>query len=95
MQGTLGLSSLLMTPIQRIPRYVMLLKDLLDKTPPDHPDKGPLGEAHNSVCTIATAINERKRQEENVQKIAAIWQKVCFISVLSSPSHLKSYSLFI
>eukprot|EP00009_Paramoeba_aestuarina_P008007 CAMPEP_0201517218 /NCGR_PEP_ID=MMETSP0161_2-20130828/8378_1 /ASSEMBLY_ACC=CAM_ASM_000251 /TAXON_ID=180227 /ORGANISM="Neoparamoeba aestuarina, Strain SoJaBio B1-5/56/2" /LENGTH=703 /DNA_ID=CAMNT_0047914647 /DNA_START=122 /DNA_END=2230 /DNA_ORIENTATION=- len=76
MQGPLGLSSLLMTPIQRIPRYVMLLKDLLDKTPEDHPDHAPLQQAYTSVCEIATAINERKRMEENVQKINEIYQKM-------------------
>lgn len=30
----------LISPIQRIPRYVLLLRDLLKRTVPDHPDYG-------------------------------------------------------
>ena len=35
---TLTPQSLLITPIQRIPRYVLLLEELLDVTLPDDPD---------------------------------------------------------
>ena len=33
-----GLDSYLITPIQRIPRYVMLLQEMLKVTPTHHPD---------------------------------------------------------
>ena len=37
-QNPLGLSALLLTPIQRLPRYVLLLSRMLAKTAPDHID---------------------------------------------------------
>jgi len=35
---TYELSSLLIQPIQRIPRYALLLKDLISNTSSEHPD---------------------------------------------------------
>ena len=34
----LDFNSLLIKPIQRLPKYVLLFKDLLKHTPEDHPD---------------------------------------------------------
>jgi len=41
----LSLSAYLLTPIQRLPRYELLLKELLKHTPLNHPDNYYLGEA--------------------------------------------------
>ncbi|QQP38727.1 RhoGEF4, partial [Caligus rogercresseyi] len=41
----LKLNSLLITPIQRIPRYKLLLEDLLKNTSPNHPDRTDLTKA--------------------------------------------------
>ena len=38
-QKKLKLESLLIQPIQRVPRYILLLSDLLRNTPEDHPDR--------------------------------------------------------
>ena len=46
----LWLDDHLIGPIQRIPRYVLLLKDLLRRTPPDHPDFGMLREVRVTAC---------------------------------------------
>lgn len=45
----LDLESLLILPVQRIPRYIMLLKDLYRHTPPAHPDYEHLG---RNVCLL-------------------------------------------
>ena len=37
-KGHIGLSSLALTPVLRIPRYVLLLQDLKKNTPEAHPD---------------------------------------------------------
>ena len=37
-RGHIGLSSLALTPVLRIPRYVLLLQDLKKNTPEAHPD---------------------------------------------------------
>ena len=37
--GSLTLQHHMLEPVQRVPRYEMLLKDYLKKLPPDHPDR--------------------------------------------------------
>jgi RhoGEF domain/PX domain/SH3 domain len=70
--GDLGLSSLLLTPIQRVPRYVMLLRDLLKNTDAEHPDHTDLSKALTSMEEIGQLINERKRQDEQSKRIAGL-----------------------
>ena len=36
----LDLEGFLVKPVQRLPKYILLLKDLLKYTPKDHPDYG-------------------------------------------------------
>jgi hypothetical protein len=38
MMGVNTLANFLIMPIQRIPRYSLLLNELIKNTPPDHPD---------------------------------------------------------
>ena len=57
-----NLESLLMTPVQRIPRYVLLLTDLLKSTPNQHPDKQNLAGALEFISELAEYINEKKRE---------------------------------
>lgn len=45
-------------PIQRIPRYVMLLSDLLKHTEPNHLDYKNISTGLNKVQGVATYINE-------------------------------------
>jgi len=61
----LNLTSLLITPIQRVPRYKMLLEEVLKNTHHSHPDRSKLNQALNSVCQAALEINEAVRSEEN------------------------------
>ncbi|XP_062508378.1 uncharacterized protein LOC134184648 isoform X2 [Corticium candelabrum] len=59
------LSALLIIPIQRIPRYELLLKELLKHTDKDHPDYGDLTLALTKIQTVASGINESIRAIEN------------------------------
>ncbi|XP_028411473.1 FYVE, RhoGEF and PH domain-containing protein 4-like [Dendronephthya gigantea] len=68
----LKLNALLITPIQRIPRYKMLLENLLWKTSDDHTDFNKLKEAVDQISKVALHINENIRQHENFQKILSI-----------------------
>lgn len=61
----LALEDLLITPIQRIPRYVLLLKSILKHTEDSHPDYSELGTAISQLQQVATVINEKKRESEN------------------------------
>eukprot|EP00462_Mataza_sp_D1_P018341 CAMPEP_0175129318 /NCGR_PEP_ID=MMETSP0087-20121206/5403_1 /TAXON_ID=136419 /ORGANISM="Unknown Unknown, Strain D1" /LENGTH=989 /DNA_ID=CAMNT_0016411449 /DNA_START=1 /DNA_END=2967 /DNA_ORIENTATION=- len=53
----LGLSSLLVTPIQRVPRYLMLLKEIISTTSSDHPDYNNLLAAQTQIQAAAANIN--------------------------------------
>eukprot|EP01125_Pyxidicula_operculata_P013829 TRINITY_DN458_c0_g2_i1.p1 TRINITY_DN458_c0_g2~~TRINITY_DN458_c0_g2_i1.p1 ORF type:complete len:1090 (-),score=341.39 TRINITY_DN458_c0_g2_i1:138-3407(-) len=50
-------------PVQRLPRYEMLLKALLDKTPEDHVDYENLQHALKSVHSVNMYIEERQKVE--------------------------------
>lgn len=48
-------------PVQRIPRYVLLLEDLMKHTPADHSDMHHLQIALKTVQEIAITVNEAVR----------------------------------
>lgn len=60
--------SLLIVPIQRIPRYKMLLADMLKSMPAGHPDHATLGAALRKVGEIADWVNENQRKAERMAK---------------------------
>ncbi|PRP77478.1 hypothetical protein PROFUN_14298 [Planoprotostelium fungivorum] len=59
------LQSLLITPVQRIPRYALLLKELLAKTPSDHPDHTHLENAYEKIKDITETVNTSIKQNDN------------------------------
>ncbi|PRP77405.1 hypothetical protein PROFUN_14365 [Planoprotostelium fungivorum] len=66
------LDSVLIAPIQRIPRYGLLLKDLLNHTPESHPDHRPLQTAIMSISAVAEQVNSAKKGEDMGMRLAAI-----------------------
>jgi len=52
------LNSLLIEPVQRIPRYQLLLEDLLVNTPKAHPEFKDLKKALGKILTIIQKLNE-------------------------------------
>ena len=61
----LRLNALLITPVQRIPRYKMLLEDVIKNTPDCHPDKKSLKEALEQIDALAWHINDQLREHED------------------------------
>jgi len=59
------LESLLITPVQRIPRYEMLLKDLLKHTWPSHPDHQDLVLALSKIQSTAKYNNTKISEAKN------------------------------
>jgi len=57
----LNIEGLLVTPVQRVPRYVLLLQDLLKNTPEYHEDHEQIGAALKLIKEVADYINEHKR----------------------------------
>ena len=72
----LDLTSYLIMPVQRIPRYVLLLVDLLKKTPEDHADFLDLKAAVEKTKEVADYVNEKKREAENLNKVVAVQEKL-------------------
>jgi hypothetical protein len=60
----LSISSYLIMPVQRIPRYVLLLEDLLKHTETSHPDYANIQLASSKVKEISLQINSKKGQTE-------------------------------
>lgn len=63
------LMSLLITPIQRIPRYKLLLDQVLQYTEKESLDYGHLTEAISKIATVATHINDCISEHENMQML--------------------------
>ena len=57
-------------PVQRIPRYVMLLGELLRFTPERHPDRAPLEHALREVKALAQYINEEAKLVPRMKELA-------------------------
>ncbi|KAL7751424.1 hypothetical protein RI367_003284 [Sorochytrium milnesiophthora] len=72
----LNFASYLILPVQRIPRYRLLLQDLLKCTSPSHPDFTDLMHAMEDITRRANEINEKKREQENYDKVIAIQAKI-------------------
>ena len=63
-EGSGYLLSLMITPIQRIPRYELLLKQIKKNTSREHEDYYCLCNAYVSIKDIAEFHNEKRRQDE-------------------------------
>jgi len=71
-----SLQSFLIMPVQRTPRYVLLLQELLKCTPPEHKDYLPLRQAKADMEDVAIFINEEKRQAELEDELEELLAKV-------------------
>eukprot|EP01130_Rhizamoeba_saxonica_P016624 TRINITY_DN7718_c0_g1_i1.p1 TRINITY_DN7718_c0_g1~~TRINITY_DN7718_c0_g1_i1.p1 ORF type:complete len:1017 (-),score=221.20 TRINITY_DN7718_c0_g1_i1:77-3127(-) len=65
----LGLDDLLITPVQRIPRYSLLLRDLIKNTDEDHPDYSNLQKSSEMMTDTVEFMNEEVRKAENNRKV--------------------------
>eukprot|EP00298_Acanthocystis_sp_HF-20_P012759 c20042_g1_i4.p1 GENE.c20042_g1_i4~~c20042_g1_i4.p1 ORF type:complete len:460 (+),score=205.89 c20042_g1_i4:62-1441(+) len=73
---TLNLQSYLITPIQRIPRLELMLKDIIRHTPSESPDLKILKEAVNEITSVAAHCNQRKKDADTRYRLAAIALKI-------------------
>lgn len=70
----IDLQSYLLMPIQRIPRYRMLLESLMECTPSqDLPGQSEpvIVSAFECIATLATELNERKRDNEGRKRLVS------------------------
>jgi len=81
--GGLPLNAYLIMPIQRIPRYRMLLEVLVGSTPEEHSDYKQLSEALGVVRDVANYINTHIAKEDNTRNLIRIQNLVPKQQVLS------------
>jgi len=67
-----NLSSFLIMPVQRVPRYSLLLTELCKFTPSDHPDYENLNKAKLLIKDIASSLNEFIKDVEHRNKVLVI-----------------------
>ncbi|KAI5358662.1 putative DH domain, BAR domain, AH/BAR domain superfamily protein [Septoria linicola] len=63
------LDSLLVKPTQRVAKYPMLLQQLLEVTPAEHPDHADLKSAAKDSIAMLTRINDAKKRADLVDQI--------------------------
>ena len=63
------LESLLVKPVQRILKYPLLLGELLDATPQDHPDYESIMNARTEVTNASHRINDQKKRADVVTQV--------------------------
>lgn len=70
------LSSFLLKPMQRITRYPLHIKNILECTAEGHPDRGPLKEALERAEELCQQVNEGVREKENSDRLEWIQNHV-------------------
>jgi len=74
--NVLDLSSLLIMPIQRIPRYKLLVEELIKNTPEQHPDYEELNNALEKIKSVAIVINESCHKQHNLEQLMELEEKL-------------------
>mmetsp|Transcript_39395 Transcript_39395/g.76540 ORF Transcript_39395/g.76540 Transcript_39395/m.76540 type:complete len:862 (-) Transcript_39395:82-2667(-) len=74
-QRTVQLTGLLILPIQRVPRYRLLLQELVKRTDESISDYPDLTEALDLIKKSATHINEAVKRMDRSRKVRAVQEK--------------------
>lgn len=88
------LPSFLIQPIQRIPRYVLLLADLMRKTAKGDKTYRQLSKAVQKMRDMTSYFNEQKRDAENADYVDRLYARFLFPSTSSSAGSAKKGSPF-
>lgn len=70
--GQLGLNSFLVKPLQRLCKYPLLFRELLQHMPEDHPDRPTVMKADHGLAQLLYRANETKRMEDNRSAVVAL-----------------------
>lgn len=84
--GNLTLHHHMLTPVQRVPRYQLLLKDYLKKLPEDSIDRPDTEKALELVSTAASHANEAMKKIDKFKKLLEIQDMIGGVIDLVSPS---------
>ncbi|KAL6078366.1 Rho guanine nucleotide exchange factor (GEF) 17 [Balamuthia mandrillaris] len=67
--NSLGLHDHLIMPVQRLPRYELLLRDILRYTPDDSAEHSKIKNLLGTIQNVNKYVNESKRSQETRQKL--------------------------
>ncbi|KAK0417089.1 hypothetical protein QR680_012828 [Steinernema hermaphroditum] len=67
-RNKLDLDSLLILPIQRVPRYELILKQIVKHTPVEHRDYEKLLRVQKEVHDLALSINRQREENEQMEQ---------------------------
>ncbi|TMS03068.1 FYVE, RhoGEF and PH domain-containing protein 4 [Larimichthys crocea] len=76
MCGSLSLQHHMLEPVQRVPRYEMLLRDYLKKLPMDNPDYEPAHKSLQTISMAATHSNTAIHKAESLKRLLEIYEMV-------------------
>ncbi|XP_043092906.1 FYVE, RhoGEF and PH domain-containing protein 4 isoform X2 [Puntigrus tetrazona] len=85
--GNLSLQHHMLEPVQRVPRYEMLLKDYLKKLPEDDPDRSQAEKSLNIISMAAIHSNTAIRKMENLKKLMEIYEMLGGEEDIVNPSN--------
>ncbi|KAI4894082.1 hypothetical protein NFI96_032953 [Prochilodus magdalenae] len=74
--GNLTLQHHMLEPVQRIPRYELLLKDYLKKLPSDAQDRKDAEKALDLISTAANHSNAAIRKMEKMNKLLEVYERL-------------------
>nr|DBA34490.1 TPA: hypothetical protein GDO54_002044 [Pyxicephalus adspersus] len=63
------LSSFILKPMQRVTRYPLIIKNILENTPENHPDHSHLKQALEKAEELCSQVNEGVREKENSDRL--------------------------
>ncbi|XP_013359811.1 PREDICTED: intersectin-1 isoform X2 [Chinchilla lanigera] len=63
------LSSFILKPMQRVTRYPLIIKNILENTPESHPDHSHLKHALEKAEELCSQVNEGVREKENSDRL--------------------------
>eukprot|EP01084_Bolivina_argentea_P032555 60248_1 len=81
----LTIQSLLILPIQRLPRYEMLLKEIIKRTLQYHIDLYDLQEASEQITEVTELINDKMKEHDRRIKVAMVEKR--FIDLVDAIGH--------
>ncbi|XP_062339457.1 FYVE, RhoGEF and PH domain-containing protein 4-like [Osmerus eperlanus] len=87
MCGNLTLQHHMLEPVQRVPRYEMLLRDYLRKLPEDDQDRRDAEKALQTISMAATHSNSAIRKSENLKKLLELYEMLGEEEDIVNPSN--------
>ena len=78
-------------PVQRLPRYVMLMETLTERTPEDNPDRVLLTAASTKLREIAAFVDAQKEHFDALTRVQVLAQRLQGFDVMarSGVTHIR------